>query len=275
MKWWQAVLLICFAAGALAAEHGEMSSIKPAAQITGTVAAETSLVHILSPVPNQQLSTSYVDVNYELVNRGVDGGSPNFQIQLDARDPVNSSDTTYTFIGLTPGKHTLTVQLVDANGTPIAGGRSMVVFLVVAGSAQQGARPSDSTAGSSEPPDIAPASSAGSSFLSRAELIASSIWDSDFPARASRVLAMTRGRYVRTAGGLKQIGPRILGFQNTGSPNPAVHERSTIHRKPFVPLAAVLYPSRSRTITSALSAMLFGAALLARATSALRSAIKY
>ena len=162
MKWCQAVLLICFATGALTAEHGQFSltKIKPAAQITGTVSAQTSLVHILSPVPNQQLGTSYVDVNYELVNPGVDGGSPNFQLQLDARDAVNTSATTYTFIGLTPGKHTLTVQLVDANGTPIAGGRSMVVFLVVAGSAQQGARPSDSTAGSSEPPDIAPASSA-------------------------------------------------------------------------------------------------------------------
>ena len=161
MKWWQAVLLICFAAGALAAEHGQFSLIKPAAQITGTVSAQTSLVHILSPVPNQQLSTSYVDVNYELVNPGADGGSPNFQIQLDARDQVNSSDTTYTFTGLTPGKHTLTVQLVDANGTPISGGRSTVVFFVVgSGSAQQGARAPGSTVNSSEPPDVAPASSA-------------------------------------------------------------------------------------------------------------------
>ena len=131
MKSWQAVLLICFAAGALAAEHGQFSSIKPAGQITGTVSAQTSLVHILSPVPNQQLGTSYVDVNYELVNPGVDGGSPNFQIQLDARDQVKTSDTTYTFIGLTPGKHTLTVQLVDANGTPISGGQTTVVFFVI------------------------------------------------------------------------------------------------------------------------------------------------
>src|SRR5579871_3473616 len=105
--------------------------------------------------------------------------------------------------------------------------------------------------------------------------MASSISVSDFPARANWVLLMTRGRYVRTAGGLKQIGPRILGFQNPGSPNPAVHERSTIHTKPFVPLTTCLYPSRPRTITSALLEIDVGAALLARAISALRSTIKY
>ena len=161
MKWWQAILLICFAAGALAVEHGRFSSTKPAAQIVQTVAAQTSLVHILSPAPNQQLSTNYVDVNYELVNPGVDGGAPNFELQLDARDAVDTSETAYTFIGLQPGKHTLTVQLVDANGTPIPGGQSMVVFFVVgSGSAQPGAHAPGSTVNSSDPPDVAPASSA-------------------------------------------------------------------------------------------------------------------
>ena len=33
--------------------------------------------------------------------------------------------------GLTPGAHTVTVQLVDANGTPIAGARSEVQFVVL------------------------------------------------------------------------------------------------------------------------------------------------
>src|SRR5262249_4952178 len=44
------------------------------------------------------------------------------------------------------------------------------------------------------------------------------------------------------------------------------------HTKPLVPLVAVLYPCRSKTITSALSEMAFGAAVLASAISALRSA---
>ena len=91
MKWWKAILLACFAAGALAAEHGQFSAANPAIHIAGTVAAQNSLLRILSPVPSQQLSTSYVDVNYELVNPGVSGGSPDFQVQLDGREPVSTN----------------------------------------------------------------------------------------------------------------------------------------------------------------------------------------
>jgi hypothetical protein len=162
MKWWKALLLACFAAGALAAgEHGQFSATNPAIHIAGTVAAQDSLVHILSPVPSQQLSTNYVDVNYELVNPGVSGGSPDFQVQLDGRELVSTKDTTCTFTGLTPGQHTVTVQLVDANGTPVTGGRSMVAFFVVAvGSQQQGTRAPGMTANNSDQPELAPASSA-------------------------------------------------------------------------------------------------------------------
>ncbi len=162
MKWWKAILLACFAAGALAAEHGQFSAANPAIHIAGTVAAQNSLLRILSPVPSQRLSTSYVDVNFELVNPGISGGSPEFQVQLDGRDPVSTQDTTCTFTGLTPGEHTVVVQLVDANGTPVTGGRSTVVFFVISGgSQQQGTRAPGMTSYSGEPPpDLAPASSA-------------------------------------------------------------------------------------------------------------------
>jgi hypothetical protein len=161
MKWWKAILLACFAAGTLAAEHAQFSAANPAIHIAGTVAAQNSLIHFLSPVPSQQLSTSYVDVNYELVNPGGNGGSPDFQVQLDGREQVSTKDTTYTFTGLTPGEHTVIVQLVDANGTPITGGRSTVVFSVIAGgsSQQQGTRAPGMTTNNGEPPDLAPASS--------------------------------------------------------------------------------------------------------------------
>jgi hypothetical protein len=161
MKWWKAILLACLAAGALAAQHGQFSATNPAVHMAGTDAAQSSLVHILSPVPSQQLSTNYVDVNYELVNPGVSGGSPDFQVQLDGRDPVSTQDTTCTFTGLTPGQHTVIVQLVDANGTPITGGRSTVVFFVIAdGAQQQGARAPGMTANHGDPQELAPASSA-------------------------------------------------------------------------------------------------------------------
>jgi hypothetical protein len=78
----------------------------------------------------------------------------------------------------------------------------------------------------------------------------------------------------RAAGGLKQIGPRSLGFQNCGSSNGDIHDRSTTHTKPFLPFTAVSYPCRPRTETSASRDMDSGAALRARAISAFRS-IKY
>src|SRR6202030_196747 len=78
----------------------------------------------------------------------------------------------------------------------------------------------------------------------------------------------------RAAGGLKQIGPRIFGFQNWGSSNGDIHARSTTHTKPFFPLTTVSYPCRPRTKTSASRDMDSGAALRARAISAFRS-IKY
>src|SRR5580692_6656035 len=83
---------------------------------------------------------------------------------------------------------------------------------------------------------------------------------------------------VRAAGGLKQIGPRILGFQKLTASSPSngpIHPRSTTHTKPFLPLTAVSYPFRPRTKTSASLDIAAGAALRARAISAFRSVIKY
>jgi hypothetical protein len=58
-------------------------------------------------------------------------GTPNFQIRLDSLDPVTTSSTQYTFNGLSDGTHTVMVQLVDANNTPVAGARSEVQFIVL------------------------------------------------------------------------------------------------------------------------------------------------
>src|SRR5215831_6438558 len=86
---------------------------------------------------------------------------------------------------------------------------------------------------------------------------------------------MVIAKYDRAAAGLQQIGARIFAFQNSGKSSPAVHDRSTMQTKLFVPLTAVLYPSRPRTMTSALPEMAIGAALFARDISALESATRY
>ena len=43
---------------------------------------------------------------------------------------------------------------------------------------------------------------------------------------------------VRAAGALKQFGALIFGFQNSGSSNDALHERSMKHTDPFFPFTA-------------------------------------
>src|SRR6266478_2455913 len=53
----------------------------------------------------------------------------------------------------------------------------------------------------------------------------------DIPERTSSVRLKVRGRIDRTAGGLKQIGPRIFGFQNWAKSNGDIHDRSTRQTK--------------------------------------------
>ena len=97
----------------------------------------------------------------------------------------------------------------------------------------------------------------------------------DFPSSTSRVFIRKMGRKVLAAAALKQLGARILGFQNSGSSVAWAHDRSTMQTKPFVPFTAVVKPVLPSTITSASSAIDFGAALRASAISELWSAIKY
>ncbi len=98
----------------------------------GGPAAQGHVLRILSPRMGERLTQDFVDVEFELANSGVSAaGTPNFQVQLDQRDPVNTSSTSHTFTGLKPGPHTLTVQLVDANGTPVMGARGQTQFVVV------------------------------------------------------------------------------------------------------------------------------------------------
>src|SRR3954470_7612154 len=122
---------------------------------------------------------------------------------------------------------------------------------------------------------MAPGSSAGSSFLSRAASVAAAISVFDFLWSTSFVFIRKIVAKVLVAAELKQMGERTLGFQNSGSSLAAPHDRSTRHRKPFVPLTAVVNPLLPSTITSAPSEIDAGAALRARAISESRLAIRY
>ena len=91
-------------------------------------APRSGALYIVSPVNEQKIDTSFVRVQFELVP-GVSGnGIPRFRVQVDKETPVLTSDTEYNFFWLAPGWHSITVSLVDANGTPIYGVQDQVQF---------------------------------------------------------------------------------------------------------------------------------------------------
>ncbi len=102
----------------------------PSSNATVNPQPQSSAIRILTPVAGQNSTSNIVNVRFELVTPATAASTPNFQIQLDGGDPVTTSSTSYTFTGLAPGQHSVTVTLVDANGTPLAGGRATVQFAV-------------------------------------------------------------------------------------------------------------------------------------------------
>ncbi len=97
----------------------------------GSAPAPAANIRLLAPHNGDRLQQSFVTVQYEALNPGAAGGSPNFWIQLDGRDPVITTQTEQNFTGLGPGAHTLIVQLVDANNTPLPNSRVQARFTIL------------------------------------------------------------------------------------------------------------------------------------------------
>ncbi len=99
----------------------------------GGNAAAPSVVRIISPQQGQKLQQNAISVQYTFEPRqnAINPPRQTFQVQLDNRDPVQTEQAETTFTGLTPGSHTITVQLVDANGVAVDGSRSQVQFSVM------------------------------------------------------------------------------------------------------------------------------------------------
>jgi hypothetical protein len=106
-----------------------------AAQGNTNVPSQAGALRVNTPKANETISQNFIQVTYQLVNRGADAApSPNFSVQLDGNDPVTTTALDYTFTGLAPGAHTVTVTLVDANGSPIANSSVSTKFTVADGS---------------------------------------------------------------------------------------------------------------------------------------------
>lgn len=90
------------------------------------------LLEITQPPADAKLAQSFVSVEYQITNPTIAAaGSPNFRVKLDNQDPVLTASTSQNFTGLTPGRHTVTVQLVDANNAPVAGAAATVRFTIL------------------------------------------------------------------------------------------------------------------------------------------------
>lgn len=118
-----ALILIAIAAGALL--------VVQKMTLAQTATPGTDTIRLLSPQNGQKLAQNFVAVRYEITNPAAAASpTPTFQLQLDDHDPVHTASTEHTFTGLAPGEHTLMLELVDANNTPIAGSRRIVHFIV-------------------------------------------------------------------------------------------------------------------------------------------------
>jgi hypothetical protein len=106
----------------------------------GAVTPTPGSLRILAPKNGEKVAQDFVDLTFELAAPAAANSSPTFQVRLDSSDPVRTTDTRYTFTGLKPGRHTVSVEVLDANNTPVQGSRAEVHFTVAA-SAPQSAPP--------------------------------------------------------------------------------------------------------------------------------------
>lgn len=83
-------------------------------------------LQIISPKSGETLSHTYVTVQYG--SSPVRGGNF-YNLYLDGREPVQTSDTTYTFNGVQAGEHHLAVEIAG-RGAPAFGSRSDIKFTV-------------------------------------------------------------------------------------------------------------------------------------------------
>ena len=136
----------------------------------GQTPAPAAALRIVAPKAGERLQQTFVTVQYQLTNPGIAAGTPQYRVQLDNRDPVVTTATETTFTGVTPGSHSLTVDLVDANKTPINGSAASLNFTTVAPPAPRAALP-QSDQGPAHDPAHEEALPSGSSALPLLSLI--------------------------------------------------------------------------------------------------------
>ena len=95
-------------------------------------AQTTGALHVSSPANGTRVDGRMVIVQFDLAPGISANGIPTFRVQLDRQSPTLTTDTECILYWISPGWHTVTISLVDANGTPIFGAQNQVQFEVSA-----------------------------------------------------------------------------------------------------------------------------------------------
>jgi len=114
-------------------------------------APQSTPIRILTPVSSSKLADNFTTVRFELIDPTAYTGTPNFLVQMDGNDPITTSQTQQAFTGLASGTHTVTVQMVDANQTPVPSGRAATQFFVAPATTKPAANAPAGTATTSGP----------------------------------------------------------------------------------------------------------------------------
>ncbi|HET9696730.1 MAG TPA: hypothetical protein VFP40_07685 [Terriglobales bacterium] len=135
-RFYLAILFVAVSSLAIAQVTGNQPGTGPAQGSTtpstpgkGAAMASSAAIKILSPTIGEEVKDTSVTLRFQLVNAGMaPDPSPTYRVQLDSRDPVETSSTEQSFTGLQPGDHVIAVDLVDANHTPVGGSHTEVHF---------------------------------------------------------------------------------------------------------------------------------------------------
>lgn len=87
---------------------------------------------IVLPRPGEHIPGTFVTVKYEVNSpKGTSSNLTTFELKLDGREGVQTIDHEHTFTGLSEGAHTVSIDVLDKEGSPVSGTHSTIDFIVL------------------------------------------------------------------------------------------------------------------------------------------------
>ena len=87
---------------------------------------------IVLPRPGEHIPGTFVTVKYEVnAPKGASSNLTTFELKLDGREGIQTIDHEHTFTGLAEGAHTVSIDVLDKEGSPVSGAHSTIDFIVL------------------------------------------------------------------------------------------------------------------------------------------------